>query len=531
MPTTVTLIMVLFSTLCWATPDETAPTWEGWRAGATQIEGATWICAPGQATGKGHIASSADCSRANVTFVVHPALRILIHDWMTQHRDQFKGGYEPSSRWVRSIADEVLAAHDNAIVVRDTWTDADDSRGRSLSLAGMPLDDVLFDQLATTLAARLSRHSAHTASEADLSAALERFVNGYKALSDSELLEALHIESCVRPATAEGPPDTGTDGATDDDSPTDGGAIFGGRRKPPVREPFLLDAEDLVSSAHGPKRHTGLLDAAALPLRTTSLMLLVLQSAGTTPGERRYQQDVRHGLDLLASLQHDETGRVGPDDADPLDHILATAALVQAANLTPDDESRQRARRACEALLQLGDRDTGGWLSERSRHAEAWALSTLALADQRGLLDGLPVSTAIDATLARWHTAVPFESLARLSEMDMIGLASRAATVALCDPELARAGHAGRLKLLMPALTEVTPALDTAAGLEDLYWISGALYLWGGQEFRAWEHRIHGEFLPSLADITDDAESALDRVALTALTLEVYYRYDHIPLW
>ncbi|MFT7464638.1 MAG: hypothetical protein ACI9EF_002995, partial [Pseudohongiellaceae bacterium] len=352
MPTTMTLIMVLFSTLCQAAPDETAPSWEGWRAGATQIEGATWICAPGQATGRGHVANSADCSRANVAFVVHPALRILIHDWMTEHRGQFKGSYEPSARWIRSIADEVIAGLDDAIVVRDTWTDPDNPGGRSLSLAGMPLDHALFDQLGTTLAARVSRHSAHTASAADLSVALERFVTRCKALSDTELLEALKIESCLRPAAAKGPPDNGTDSATDsatdDDSPRKSGATFGGRRQQPVREPFLLDAEDLVSPGHGPKRHTGLLDAAALPLRTASLMLLVLQGAGTTPGERRYQQDVLHGLDLLASLQHDETGRIGPDDADPLDHILATAALVQAADLTPDDNSRQRARRACE---------------------------------------------------------------------------------------------------------------------------------------------------------------------------------------
>ncbi|MFT7464977.1 MAG: hypothetical protein ACI9EF_003337, partial [Pseudohongiellaceae bacterium] len=188
-----------------------------------------------------------------------------------------------------------------------------------------------------------------------------------------------------------------------------------------------------------------------------------------------------------------------------------------------------------EALLHLSSRGTGGWSSERNRHAEAWALSTLALADRRGMLDGLPVSTVIDATLTRWQNSVPLESLAGLSESDLIGLASRAAAGVLGDPELDRPGHADHLKLLMPALTKVTPALDTTAGLEDLYWISGALYLWGGNDFKTWEQRIQSEFLPALAEIGDDrgdhAEGALDRVALTALTLEVYYRYDHVPLW
>lgn len=86
-----------------------------------------------------------------MTFVVHRAVRTLIHRWMTENHDQFKGGYEPSAKWVRSIADEVIAAREHAIVVRENWTDTDDPRGRALSLTGMPLDDALFDQLATTL--------------------------------------------------------------------------------------------------------------------------------------------------------------------------------------------------------------------------------------------------------------------------------------------------------------------------------------------------------------------------------------------
>jgi hypothetical protein len=127
-----------------------------------------------------------------------------------------------------------------------------------------------------------------------------------------------------------------------------------------------------------------------LPGRT-GLALLAFLSAGETHKHGRYKKTVKYGLRFLKQIQHPDGifAKLG-DARAPLDHAIATTAMVEAYGTTASPLFKQSAQLAIEGLQTLKDLIGSD---------AAWACLALDV----GRAAGLRVDPARIPPLATWY--------------------------------------------------------------------------------------------------------------------------------
>ena len=276
----------------------------------------------------------------------------------------------------------------------------------------------------------------------------------------------------------------------------------------------------------------------------TGLALLAFLGAGTTHLEGPHAAEVAKGIGLLARRQRADGSLAGEAEffAALYCHGMASIAVAECYALTGDEGLRPVLDRAIAHTLAMQHPHTGGWRYAAGDRGDTsqlgWQVMVLASARNAGL-------TGFEAAEARARSF-----LQSVASGTSGGLASYRPGE---RPSLAMTAESLFCRLLLgmpadhPAATEALGLLaaspPTAASYNSYTWYYSTLATFhaGGSQWDAWNARLQTALLPLQHRNGGPLDGSWepDRVwgghggrvyatALSALTLEVYYR--HLPL-
>jgi hypothetical protein len=276
----------------------------------------------------------------------------------------------------------------------------------------------------------------------------------------------------------------------------------------------------------------------------TGLALLAFLGAGTTHRDGPHAAEVAKGIGLLVQRQREDGSLAGDAEffASLYCHGMAAIAVAECYALTGDESLRPVLDRAVAYTLAMQHPHTGGWRYAAGDRGDTsqlgWQVMLLASSRNAGL-------TGFDAAEAR---AGGF--LQSVASGSAGGLASYRPGE---RPSVAMTAEALFCRLLLglpsdhPAAAEAIGLLarspPTATNYNSYTWYYATLASFhaGGPQWEAWNGRLQAALLPLQHRSGGPLDGSWDpdrvwgghggrvySTALSALTLEVYYR--HLPL-
>ena len=279
----------------------------------------------------------------------------------------------------------------------------------------------------------------------------------------------------------------------------------------------------------------------------TGLALLAFLGSGHTHTGGDYTHEVAGGLEYLRQRQRVDGSLCGDAQlfAQMYCHSMATFAVCEALALTKDKRLEPMARAAVRYTLSMQHPTDGGWRYRRGDAGDTsqlgWQLMTLKSAQLAG----------IDIPLTTWTRVDRF--LRRVQRGNAGGLAayrpnsgvSRSMTAeALFCRQLQQDHNGGQLDdaVILEAIDMVSQDLPTASRRNLYFWYYATLALHRNQNqstvaaeaWDAWNHALTTALLTTQqGDGSWDVNTAwggcggqVYTTALSALCLEVYYRYN-----
>ncbi len=277
----------------------------------------------------------------------------------------------------------------------------------------------------------------------------------------------------------------------------------------------------------------------------TGLSLLAFLGAGTTHQQGPHAATVARGLRFLLDSQRSDGSFAGEAKffAALYCHGMATLAVAECCALSGDPALRSPLERAVGYTLAMQHPVTGGWRYARGDRGDTsqlgWQVMALASAEQAGLGD-------FDAAEAR---ARHF-----LQSVSSGTAGGRAAYRSGERPTMAMTAEALVCRLFLGMPTDhpaAVEALDVIGrqpperrwpNAYSWYYATVASFHCGGPQWEVWNQRLQAALLPLQRSGAGPLDGSWDpdpawgvhggrvyATALSALTLEVYYR--HLPLF
>ena len=279
----------------------------------------------------------------------------------------------------------------------------------------------------------------------------------------------------------------------------------------------------------------------------TGLALLAFLGSGHTHTGGDYTHEVAGGLEYLRQRQRVD-GSLGGDAqlfAQMYCHSMATFAVCEALALTKDKRLEPMARTAVRYTLSMQHPTDGGWRYRRGDQGDTsqlgWQLMTLKSAQLAGIDIPLTTWTRVDRFLRR----VQRGNAGGLAAYRPNSSASRSMTAeALFCRQLHQDHNGGQLgdPVILEAIQMVSQELPTASQRNLYFWYYATLALHRNQNhspaaaeaWDAWNHALTTALLTTQqGDGSWDVNTAwggcggrVYTTALSALCLEVYYRYN-----
>ena len=277
----------------------------------------------------------------------------------------------------------------------------------------------------------------------------------------------------------------------------------------------------------------------------TGLALLSYLGAGYTHADGVYADTVAKGLEYLINAQKPDGDLRGKSKAVGMYcHAMAALALCEAYALTADQRLRGPAERAVAFLVKAQAPNGLGWrYAPRAPVGDTSILGWAVLVLKSAKYAGLAVPRAAEAGAVAW--------LDRVADGDSGGLARYQPTKAPSETMTAEAwacrlflGAGGRGADAAEAASYLMAHRPDRGAYNIYYWYYGtlAMYLHGGPDWPRWNVQVREELVRRQKtkghqtgswdpDESPDGSRGgrLYSTALSALTLEVYYRY--LPLY
>ncbi|NOZ38908.1 MAG: hypothetical protein GXP24_01615 [Planctomycetes bacterium] len=286
---------------------------------------------------------------------------------------------------------------------------------------------------------------------------------------------------------------------------------------------------------------------AQADMGVTGLALLAFLGSGHTHTGGTYTHEVAGGLEYLRQRQRVDGSLYGEANffARMYCHSMATFAVCEALALTNDERLEPMARAAVRYTLSMQHPTDGGWRYQRGDTGDTsqlgWQLMTLKSAQLAGI-DIPPITwTRVDHFLRRVRRG----NAGGLAAYRPHSSVSRTMTAeALFCRQLQQEQQLGQLSdaAIKEAIASVTKELPTASRRNFYFWYYATLALHRNQgqsaaaaeAWEAWNHALTTTLLATQqSDGSWDVNTAwggcggrVYTTALSALCLEVYYRYN-----
>lgn len=291
--------------------------------------------------------------------------------------------------------------------------------------------------------------------------------------------------------------------------------------------------KDETCKAHGQKAGADYFAAA------TAFGVLPFLAAGQTHETKGpYQAVVHRGLLWLAKNQDSKTGRLG--NGNLYEHGLATMALCEAYGVSRDPKLKVPAQAAIAFLEDAQNDETGGWhyTANPPTGGDTSVLGWQVMALRSGQLAGLQVNPKV-----RLKSKLFLKSVSKGKSGGLFSYVPESGPAPAMTAVGALCRQHGGCEANAPEMTEGLSyiAANQNAALHNtylLYYATQAMHNLPGQQWEKWNRGIQealvesqiregcaaGSWKPNSHDA-----GPLMSTSLTALTLEVYYRWN--PLY
>ena len=279
-------------------------------------------------------------------------------------------------------------------------------------------------------------------------------------------------------------------------------------------------------------------DAAA-----TAMAILPFLGAGQTHDSKGpYQKNISRGIQWL--IQHQKPdGDLSDGQHQMYSHGLATIALCEAYGMTKDSKVRHHAQEALK-FIESAQNEQGGWrYSQRSYEGDTSVFGWQVMALKSGQMAGLEVDQTKFQRCKHWLEQVSSGyQLGQFAYMPGNGPKPSMTAVGLLAMEYL--GATPKDRAVREAVESLMRKLPTRDDHDVYYWYYATLALHNipGVEWDKWNREIRRMLIDTQSQRgcatgswspADDAWGAqggrLMMTSLSALTLEVYYRY--LPLY
>jgi beta-lactamase regulating signal transducer with metallopeptidase domain len=280
----------------------------------------------------------------------------------------------------------------------------------------------------------------------------------------------------------------------------------------------------------------------------TAMALLPFLAAGETPKSKGpYRQSVAKGIDWLIKQQKPSGNLSGGCEQPMYAHGLAMIALCETYGMTHDEQVGNAARLGVGYIERAQNQVTGGWVSLPSEAGDTSIFGWQIMALKSAQLAGLPVKASVLNSAQRW--------LRLVAKGEHMGLCSNQPS-GDATPAMTAVGMLARQYLGVspqdPALLEGKSCLsqnlpDNKLARNTCYWYYAvqAMHIFADADYDAWNRKMRralietqvkegcaaGSWDPEkpAADTGNERGGRLVTTSLSALCLEVYYRY--LPLF
>lgn len=280
----------------------------------------------------------------------------------------------------------------------------------------------------------------------------------------------------------------------------------------------------------------------------TALALLPFLAAGETHTSKGpYKQTVGKGVAWLVKQQRSDGDLSGGCDQPMYSHGLATLALCEAYGMTKDEHIGSAARQAVSFIERAQNETTGGWRYQPGDPGDTSVFGWQIMALKSAQLAGLPVNSIVFDNAQKFlHSVAKGEHLGLYSYQPYREVTPPMTAVGmLCRQYLGVDPKAPTMLEGKQVLLENLP--DNSLGRNTYYWYYAtlAMHNFADAEWDTWNRRMRRALIetqvregcatgswdpekPTL-DAWGSAGGRLMTTSLSALTLEVYYRY--MPLF
>lgn len=279
---------------------------------------------------------------------------------------------------------------------------------------------------------------------------------------------------------------------------------------------------------------------------TTSLALLSFLGSGHTHRFGTFKRSVLRGLNWLKKQQTEQGSMKVPGNSSaPLfDQALATMALSESFAVSRDFKLKKYAQRAND-YLYLTRGDLGWGWSSRVKSGNTIMTSFAVLAFKAGKTGGLKIPDEAFAHAARFYDKVTGENgLVGYKKVgDGHSLSTRKGkgpivplfTSAACISRIF-CGQKTNSKALSKSFQKLDEHKPETTLNEPLYWYFGtySMFQKGGPDWKQWNRQMKSVLIPAIEKSgSTKAQGVIGELcgragstALSALTLEIYYRYE-----
>jgi hypothetical protein len=286
-------------------------------------------------------------------------------------------------------------------------------------------------------------------------------------------------------------------------------------------------------------------------LGATGLALLPFLGAGYTQDEKsRYQQTVRKAIDYLVTNIREDGGLYDTDGHEVMySHGMAACALAEAYGMTRDPHLEYPTQQALNFICEAQDPNQGGWRYDPGAGSDTSVVGWQVMALRSGLLSGLSVPDKTARRVTKWLNRVQYDRVA-----PDVGVGSKygyttnsGATPATTAIGLLCRNYLGTPKTDPGLRKGVEWIASEGHDLKSMYYNYYAMMVMfhndgpDGKLWKKWNHEIRNYLIRTQQKQGPDAGSwyfgdtwskyggRVYDTALSALTLEVYYRY--LPIY
>ncbi|MDF1664648.1 MAG: hypothetical protein P1V97_23015 [Planctomycetota bacterium] len=278
---------------------------------------------------------------------------------------------------------------------------------------------------------------------------------------------------------------------------------------------------------------------------TTSLAILSFLGSGHTHRFGTFKRSVTKGLNWLKKQQTEQGSMKVPGDAQaPLfDQALATMVLSESFAISRDFKLKKCAQRANDCLLLMRGDSGWGW-SSRVKNGNTVMTSFAVLAFKAGKTGGLKIPKEAFSHATKFYEKVTGENglagykkagdghslSTRKGKGPIVPLFTSAACISRIFCGLKTSSNALSKSYLKLAEHKPETALN-----EPLYWYFGtySMFQKGGPNWKQWSRQMKSVLYPAIEKsgstkpqgVIGELCGRAGSTALSALTLEIYYRY------